>query len=251
MSNVGYSAFQLAYQVSPIILTGGVVASMPGGMLPIVAVTEAANFVLGILNGQVSASLDDFFAQFQVLPGGNLINNIVGTYPFANQSVAANAIIAEPLTLSLIMVSPVRKAGGFTAKLATMMALKALLDSHNQAGGTYAVATPAYIYTDMIMTGFRDVSNAASKQPQWLWQIDFIKPLVTQTQATTALNSLMSKLSSGLPVGADPVSSSGLAVSVGSQAGLAGSVLLPSAQGLPGAATTPGAGPAIGQYYGG
>jgi len=248
--SVGSSAFQLAYQVSPIILVGGVAQSIPFGMLPIIAVTEAANFVLGILNGQVSPSLDDFFAQFQVLPGGTLINNQFGKYPFANQTVASNAVIAEPLALSMLMICPVRQDGGWTAKLATMSALKATLDAHNQSGGTYTVATPSYIYTGLLMSGFRDVSNSASKQMQWLWQIDFEKPLVSQADAGAALNSLMNKLSAGLPAGTDPVSWAGQATNVGSTATTGAGSLLPSAQGLTGAGTTIDAGTPLGQVYG-
>lgn len=246
----GYSAFKLAYQVSPLILVDGVVAQIPGGMLPIVAITEAASFVLGILHGQVSTSLDDFFAQFQVLPGGSLVNNEWGMYPFANQAVAANAIIAQPLNVSLAMVVPVRKAAGYTGKLATMSALKATLDAHNQAGGTYALATPSYVYTGLIMTGLRDVSHAGSKQVQWMWQMDFVKPLVSQADAATALNSLMNKLSAGLPSGSDPVGWSGLAPAVGSQQGLVGPSVLPSAQDLTGSATNVGYGSPVGQVFG-
>ena len=41
-------AFKLSFQISPIILTGGIASEIPGGMLPALAVTDAISFVTGI-----------------------------------------------------------------------------------------------------------------------------------------------------------------------------------------------------------
>lgn len=191
--------FQLGFEISPIILTDGIASLMPSGMLPLVALTQAASFLSGLFSGSISLDLDQFFAHFQPAPGGLLVNNQIGQYPFANQTVAANAIIAQPLTISLQMSCPVNAAGGYVSKFMTMSALKATLDKHNSSGGTYIIATPSFIYRNCIMTALRDTSGADShqRQSQWLWE--FQQPLVTQVQATNVLNALTSKLSAGLP----------------------------------------------------
>src|ERR1700680_1822169 len=93
----GGAAFKLTYELSPIILTGGIANFMPGGMLPIIALTEPLNFIGGILSGGGDLDLDDFFAHFVPLPGSGLVSQEFGEYPFANQAVAANAVIRKPL----------------------------------------------------------------------------------------------------------------------------------------------------------
>src|SRR5579862_4171588 len=116
----GLSVFKLSFEISPIILTGGVAGFIPGGMLPIVAITEALNFADGLLSGgDELSSLDDFFAHFVPLPGATMLEQRIGEYPFANQAVAANATIALPTTISVRMVCPAREDSGYATKLAT------------------------------------------------------------------------------------------------------------------------------------
>ena len=192
--------FKYAFQISPIILTGGAAAQIPGGMLPILALSNALSFVGGLLNGGANFSLDDSFASFQPLPGSTLIDQKIGMYPFANQSVAANAVIAEPLTVSMLMICPARASnGGWASKLAAMIAFQATLKQHNESGGTYTIATPSFFYTDCVMTGMSDVSHSESKQVQNTYKLDFVKPLITLDDAQTAQNSMMSKISGGVP----------------------------------------------------
>jgi hypothetical protein len=198
MNNLQQNLFKLSYEISPIILTGGI-ARLSGNYLPIVAITEVANFTLGLLNGRNPINLDNFFAHFKPVSGSTLIDNEVGDYPFANQSVAANAIIARPKKISMLMLCPAKGSGAYTSKLATFTALKDILDSHNQSGGTYIVATPAYIYTNCIMTAMIDVSTSDTKQVQNAYQFDFVQPLITLNQTQEVLNTLMSKLNGGLP----------------------------------------------------
>lgn len=196
---VGREIFKLGYELSPIILTNGIASAVPGNMLPIITITQAANFTLGLLNGADPIDDNSFFAHFRALPGGNLFSVELGDYPFANQAVAANATIAKVLHISLLMESPANQPGAFISKLVTMTALKAALDLHSSLGGTYTVATPAYIYTNCILIDLMDVSDGSPTQTQSRWQWNFERPLLDQAQATTALGSLLSKLSGGLP----------------------------------------------------
>lgn len=219
-------AFKLSFELSPIILTGGAASLIPGGMLPLIALTEAAHFVTGLLSGNVDSDLDNYFAHYYVLPGGKLINNAVGEYPFANQQVAANAIIANPLSVSLRMICPARGSGGYALKLATMVALQAVISKHTNSGGTFTVATPSRFYTDLILTSLTDVSSQGAKQPQSEWQWDFVQPLLTAAAANSAMNSLMRRLDEGLP---SDGSLSGLSSTVGDTNTLATSALAPAA----------------------
>lgn len=200
MADIGRSVYATAFELSPIILTNGLASSVPEKMLPIIAITQAANFGLSLLNGTSPIDPNAFFARFRPLPGGNLISNEIGDYPFANQAVAANAIITKPLRLSMQMTTPANQAGGYAAKLITFSALKAALDSHINLGGTFTVATPSYLYRNMILLELRDVSTSNSQQPQNAWQFDFIKPLLTKEEGAILQGSLLRKLGGGLPV---------------------------------------------------
>jgi hypothetical protein len=222
----GSVAWKLSFQISPIILTGGIAQSIPGGMLPLISITEAANFVTGLLSGGSDIDLDDFFAHFQPM-GASLIDNDIGTYPFANQFIAANAIIFKPLSISMMMICPARDTAGYYTKFATMMALQATLMSHNSSGGLYTVATPSYPYNNCVMTGMRDISGNESKQPQIRWQLDFVQPLVTLQQAAQAQNSLMSQISAGVPTDG---SLSGGTPPVGSTTAGIGPAVVPAGQ---------------------
>lgn len=194
-TNAPYYRFQyeLAFQVSPIILQGGIASNYQGGMLPIT-----------FLTGGVPTNLDNAFATYLPLPGSTLISQSVGMYPFANQQVAGNATIQQPLTLSMLMIAPVNQPGGYLTKLATFSSLQQSLAQHNAAGGTYNVATPAMVYQNLLMTTMTDASPEISaednKQVQILWQIDFIQPLLTAAGAAAALTGLLQKLQTGAQI---------------------------------------------------
>jgi hypothetical protein len=187
-SDAARTKYDQAYQNSPIILSGGIVSGVSGGMMPITS----------LLN-QPHSSPDDYI-RFLPIPGGNLISNSVGMYPFANQQVAANAIIQQPLSISLLMIAPVRDSGGYSAKQALLTGLRTSLNNHNSAGGLYNIATPAYLYTYCVMTAMTDVTGGDTKQKQVTWQLDFIQPIVTVAGAKSAMSGLMQKLTNGSKV---------------------------------------------------
>ena len=235
---IGRTIFKLGYEISPIILTGGIASLIPGGMLPIVAITEAGALLFRLLQGDTqSLSLDQFFAHFVPVAGSTLANNAVGNYPFANQVVAANAMVAQPLNVSLRMHCPVKRAGGYTNKLITLTALKSTLDAHTARGGTYTVATPGYIYTDCLLLSLRDISGEESKQKQVVWQWDFQRPLLALNEAAQAYSSLMDKVASGVPTGAQP-SWSGPLTTAGDTLSGAGASVVDSAKNLAGSAVS-------------
>lgn len=199
-----YSAFKLSFVNSPIYLTGGLAGNIPGSTLPLLVLTESLNLVNGLLTG-ANIGMDSFFGAFRIPAGGTLINFQYAHYPFANQSVAANAAIAQPLNISLIMSCPVREAGGYFTKIAIMNAMQAMLSAHVAQGGTFTVLTPAYFYTNCLLLRLSDVTpNGDEKQSQAEFQFDFEQPLLTLPQAQQAQSSLMSQLSGGTQINGTP-----------------------------------------------
>lgn len=198
LSAVGSTVFQAAYELSPIVLTGGIAGAGLGGILPLVTLTEGNNLIASLISGAPITG-DNFFAHFRPLPGASLIENQIGRYPFANQSIAANAMIKMPLRVSLLMTCPVRNPGGYTSKLMTFTSLQDALTRHTAAGGTYTVATPSYIYTDCVLISLKEVGGGGGeKQSQINWQWDFEQPLISIAAADAAQNAQMAALSSGV-----------------------------------------------------
>jgi hypothetical protein len=190
LGNAARVAYDLAYQTSPIIFNGGLFASALGGMAPILT-------ALGSLVNDVTGSDTAPTVKFVPIPGGTAISNTAATYPFANRFVAGNAVIRNPKNISLLMIAPVNSTGGYLLKQALFMALQGTFEAHTAAGGTYHVMTPSYPYFDCIMTGMTDVTSGEGYQQQAQWQIDFVQPLVTQQQAQTAFNGMLSMISGG------------------------------------------------------
>lgn len=212
---VGPSSFQLAFQISPIIMVGGLAQNIPGGMLPLLTILDAAGFIGGILGTGSLPSLDQAFAQFQPIQGTTLLEWEVGHYPFANQQVAANAMIAQPLQLYMLMKCPATvAAGGYPFKLGAMTALQIAVTQHNASGGTYMALTPSQIYTNLLLKRIHDVTSGQEKQVQTMWQWDFEQPLLTVSAAQQVQNSLMSQMTGGTSTGSQPAwSGAGAAVS--------------------------------------
>lgn len=229
--------FALSYVKSPIILTGGIASNVPGGLLPIVSITQAKNYDRGILSGSDGLNLDDYLFDFFPMAGATLAENEIATYPFANQTVAANSIISNPLKISLMMLSPARGEGGWSRKLSVFQSLKTALQEHGASGGTYTVATPSYPYVNCILTSLRDISDGDPKQAQSRWQWDFVQPLLTLEAAQQAQNALMAKLSNGTQIKQDAqghISYSGQGPAVGNPASGLGPSVVPAAQPLHG-----------------
>lgn len=208
----GRSAFQLQYDISPVFLTGGIAGA--SGTMSIVQLTDPEGL----------DDLDDAFAHWVVMPGGTLHELQPGTYPFANQAVAANAVIFQPLKISLMMICPANETTPWYAKQQVIAALKATLTQHMQSGGTFSVFTPAFLYTNCLLLDIIDASTGETNQRQYQYQWDFYKPLLTLQDAQAAQNSLISKMTNGSMITNPAWSGNQNPTSVtGSPAGLGGS----------------------------
>lgn len=242
MISPGLNQFRVTYEISPIFLTNGIAANIPGSGYPIISITQAHDYSQGILNGTANTDLNDYFAHFRPVAGATLIDNQYGQYPFANQTVAANAVITQPLRISLLMYCPVRDAGGYQSKVATFNAVQKTLAQHINLGGTFTIATPSYFYTNCLLVNLRDVTDNGSKQAQDVWQWDFTQPLLTLEQAQQVQNSLIDKITKQVPTPGDPPSYSGLAPTVGNPFSGVSTSLIPAASSLAGAFGASGGG---------
>ena len=200
MTGIVSQAYELAYVKSPIFLVDGI-ATLAGGVMPLIAITEATSLASNAAFGKLSLGLENFWANFWALPGTTLHDNEIGRYPFANQQIAANAIIAQPLHISMRMNTTPRNKGDLLTKIMTAAILKQALDKHNNSGGTYSILTPSYFYPGCIMRSMKDITSGDSKYQQTDWQIDFEQPILSLNPiGNPTLNALLTKMTQGLPI---------------------------------------------------
>lgn len=206
------SQYDLAFQISPIFLSGGIAAQTQGQLAPITTYT-----------GNIPQNVDESI-RYVPIPGSTLISQTVGMYPFANQVVAANATIKQPLTLSMLMLAPVNQPGGYQRKLSLFSNLQASLAQHNALGGTYIIATPAYIYYDCLMISMTDSTTEDDNQQQIQWQIDFLQPLLTQAAASAVYGAWLAQVTAGTQIVGTPSWSGNAASSPANLAGQTGAL---------------------------
>lgn len=201
LNDMGRTIGELAYVSTPILLTGGVAENL-GGTVPIILYTEAVALVNGLIAGGIGGSfnmpdLDNLWCHWCPVPNATLIANEIGSYPFANQTVAANAVISQPVTLTMEMICPARGPGAMATKLVTIQSLQAILNKHSTMGGTFTIMTPGQIYTNMLLTGFEDVSPHPEDFPASQFHLDFKRPLTQKSESLQKKGTLMSKLTGG------------------------------------------------------
>lgn len=187
------------------------------------------------LSGNTPTALH-YFGQFKVLPGHNLMDVEVATYPFANLTTAANAVFTNPLKLSIEMIAPATKDFNTTNKQSLMTALKGTLDKHTSLGGWYNVATPSYVYQGCLLTSLKDASEedeGMQVQVRWIW--DFMQPLLTAAQTQSAQNPGMATISNQTQNAGDPPGSKPLTTSLSQPAANIVQNIVAAAQNLTGA----------------
>jgi hypothetical protein len=240
MSNItaGEAAWKMAFQISPIIMAGGIASLMPMGYLPLIAVTELINFPAGLLSG-MHAGLDSVFANFRPLAGASALQVEIAHYPLPNRQIAGNSMVFQPLQVSLEMICPAQTKFGYWEKLAVFTALQTTLELHLKLGGTFIVMTPNIIYNNCLLRSVRDVTGAArTQQPQIAWQFDFERPLVTESDITGMFNSLIDWIGRQVEPAtgaAGQLSATGVGASVASPSSIASPAAVPVAgQAAPG-----------------
>ncbi len=204
--------WDMAFQITPIFFADGIASQVPGGLLPIATFTAPGVLYSFLTTGNYSL---DAFPKFVMIPGSNIVNFTVGNYPFANQQVAANAMIQQPRTVSMRLIAPVNQPGGYAIKLGFWEVLSEVITAHNNQGGSFLVLTPAKVYTGMLLTSISDITSGEGNQPQIEWQFDFIQPIISVQSAIAAMSNLTQKLTNGAKV--TPGNLTGAASAVGGQ----------------------------------
>ena len=183
--------FQEAYELSPIILNGGLAQNLPEQMMQITALTEPS--------GTAGLAMEDYFAHYKVLPGGTLAEWQYAEYPFSSMVMAANAAIQMPLKISLTMICPVKSSGGYLTKSSILTALQNQIQAHILSGGYFTVLTPGYTYSNCLLSTLRDISSPSDKNVQFVFQWDFTQPLITSQGAQQVVSNFTSRVGGGLP----------------------------------------------------
>ena len=196
----GFNSFQRYFEIAPIWLEGGIAQNLPNKIMSILQLTEGDARV-------IYPNANDYFAHFKVISGGTLEDWSIAEYPFASLAMAANAVLQNPLKVSLMMYCPAQAStqsnnyrNNYFAKGSTLTSLKFAIDDHVSSGGTFVINTPSFVYGNALLTSLRDISVASDKQVQYMWQWDFTCPLITQSQTEAVYNNLYEKISQGLPV---------------------------------------------------
>jgi hypothetical protein len=208
IASVAMNAWDLVYRVSPILLTGGLASSLTSSFstsglfgsvlssissigIPIAAIIDP----IGLLSAD-TLSTDDLFAHFTPIAGGTLLDFEAALFPYANQTVASNAMIQRELEISMTMECAYRGTGSMITRIAALAAFQATISAHVASGGLFTVLTPAMIYTNAQLLRITDISSDPVT-PQTLFQLDFRRPLITLADAAAASSTMMSKLSGG------------------------------------------------------
>ena len=196
------SSYEYSFQTTPIMLRGGYAGA---GTLPIVNLLMPQNYPNGVTSASTSQYSMPTFATFKPLPGCTLMENEVATYPVANQTTAANAVITNPLRISLEMLVPANGTITVLNKGPLIGALKATLDIHTAKGGWYDVITPAFVYQGCLLTSLIDASDDDfGKQPQVRWIWNFMQPLINQAAAAASANTATAKMTDQTINAGDP-----------------------------------------------
>ena len=116
--------YQLLYQITPIFLTNGIATNIAGGIVPIMAILNPSAYNNLFAGGSDNFNIDNFFAIFQPSPGGSLVQQSLAEYPFANLNVAADAIIRNPIEISMIMATPMKTQYAWQLKVPQCLVLK-------------------------------------------------------------------------------------------------------------------------------
>lgn len=185
------AAYTLAYEISPIWLVNGIAPSLG---LPIVAVTEGLPLLANGLLGQIPKQ--PFFT-WRPMPGSTIWESEISEYPFYTNQIAANAQVQRPLKISMLGHCPATAENPMTIKTANIMFFQTFIQNHINAGGTFHVFTPSFIYYNCLLLTMSDVSTGETNQSQISWQLDFIQPLLTFPGANGILGNLLEGITNG------------------------------------------------------
>ena len=181
--------FRYTYEYMPIILKNGIASGKTNDMMTILDLTTENGY---------PQDKHNYFGYFNYVSGGTYMQNTVALYPFANQYTAANAIIRQPITASLLMTCPARSTMPMDIRQGIFTSLMASIDKHISLGGMFVVYTPMSILDNCLLVSVRDASSGDNAQLQNAIIWDFQQPQILEEEdARQATNATMRKIDKG------------------------------------------------------
>ncbi len=191
LSAIGRPAFDIVHELSPILLKNGIAENRAEKLMLIGEITQP-------LPPLPFSQNDGFFAHWKTIGGGSLMQNTVAQYPLANQATAGNAVIQQPVNISMLMYCPATGTYDVALRKMFISNIMTSINLHIRLGGLFVVYTPFFIYDNCILIGIRDASEGSVPELQNALIFDFIRPMIMDEQeAETAQNSFMSKITNG------------------------------------------------------
>jgi hypothetical protein len=176
-----HSAYDLAFQKSPIVLRGGSFNFEP--------LSALFTLISGFNNWA-----------FKPLSGADIFKVGVSELPSYDLSTAANSTTKEPLYFEYLLMLP---ANHFAVQLPVMYALQSILYQHRDNGGTFDCIMPAAFMDKCILTGVKTADTMTeTTQLQPALVLSFMKPLISTQDVRDGYNKLMKKISISSPLGA-------------------------------------------------
>lgn len=196
---MGLTIYRGLYEISPVYLVGGIAEKIPGGVLPIAALTEALSAGGSILTGNFGdvVDFDRYFAHWSPVYGSQWLSYDVASYPMFSQQEAANSIVKNPLNISLMMDCPAQKTGGLITKALTLEVLRSTLAYHVDNGGYFNIFQFGFTALNCLLLGMESVENQ-SKQDHVSFIFNFRQQLLTRQDAQK-LSDKVQNMNSGLP----------------------------------------------------
>ena len=198
--------FEFKHELCPILFKNGIASQLEDKLMPIIQITQQEGYPTSSIAGKLLKAVAPgmpptssmYFAHFKLVPGSTLMLNSIGQYPFANAATAANAIIQQPVNVSLMMYCPANADYPTSYREGIIASLVAAMNSHVQQGGMFVVYTPMFIYDNCVLVGIRDASEGENSAMQNALIFDFMRPqIMTNEEAEGARNRLMDKLAKG------------------------------------------------------
>ena len=191
LSAIGRFAIETVYELSPILLKNGIASEREEKLMLIGELTQS-------LPPLPLTENNGFFAHWKTIGGGSLMQNSVAQYPLANQATAGNAIVQQPVNISMLMYCPATSLYNFALRRTFISGILSSLDLHVRLGGLFVVYTPFFTYDNCVLTGIRDASEGSVTELQNAMIFDFMRPMIMDEQeAQTAQNAFMSKITDG------------------------------------------------------
>lgn len=140
--------------------------------------------------------------QWQVLPGFNMLNYDISTYPFPNAEIAANSMLKKPITIKFSIIPSGSEIPGLLQNIsghsALTLGLKAFLEYWVESANTFRIFHAGGFLSDCLLQELTDVTPSDSTMIGGsMLQATFFQPIVSQNSASESLNNFANTIMEG------------------------------------------------------